>query len=154
MFFGLVITATDSISLGPKVFQGTIYVFFGSILHSLVYVLNEYIMKPKRIIKSKKDDLTTEVYNCNKSDYLSVNMNCSIQAGVAFIGSLMWQISYTSHHFTESIWIPMQEAGTSLKRGIILLCLFCLSNLVHALCYFHCLQKLPGEYHYHSRFYN
>lgn len=136
VFFGLVITATDSINFGPDVFRGTVYVFLGSMVHGLVYALNEYLMKPKRLVKKRS---STEVYTCNYSEYLSANMNCSFQMGVAFFGSLIWQLTYTSKHFTESILIPMEKAGTTLTQGMALLFLFALTSFVsigHCLYFF------------------
>ena len=123
VFGGLAITATNSVSVGPDVFQGALLVVFGSSLHAMTYVLSEAIMV---------------------KESLSVQMNCAVQGIVACGVFLSWQLLYTRVHFHDRLEIPMANAGTSIPKAIGILLSLSASNLVHALSFFYTLKHFPG----------
>ncbi len=124
VFGGLAITATDSVSVGPDVFKGSIFVLVGSSFHAMTYVLSEGIM--------------------TDGEQFSPQMNCAIQGIVASIIYLWWQLVYTSKHLQERVIDPMEAAGTSLPKAIVVLMSLSLSNLAHALSFFYTLKNYPG----------
>jgi drug/metabolite transporter (DMT)-like permease len=124
VFGGLAITATDSVAVGPDVFKGSLMVLIGSSFHAMTYVMSEAIMTDK--------------------DQISPQLNCSIQGLVASSLYLSWQFVYTSKHLEERVISPMEAAGTSITKAIIVLVSLALSNLVHALSFFYTLKHYPG----------
>ena len=138
VFLGLVITAFDSISLGPKVFHGSLLVFFGSMMHAFFYVMSEGILTQKQ--SSSDGDKEDE----ESEEPLSVVMNTSIQTGVAMSTNLVWQLSYTRTHFHELIWVPMQKQHTTPLMAIMILVAIGLTNLVHCTSFFSTLKHFPG----------
>jgi len=124
VFGGLAITATDSVSVGPDVFKGSLLVLIGSSVHAMTYVLSEAIMKD--------------------GEQFSPQMNCAIQGTVASVIYLLWQLFYTSKHLQERVIAPMEAAGTSIPRAICVLVSLSISNLVHALSFFYTLKNYPG----------
>lgn len=124
VFLGLILTATNSVRVGPEVYNGALLVTFGSSLHSMTYVLSEAIMV--------------------EGDRLSVQLNCALQGFVACVLYLLWQIFYTRPRFHQLIEIPMQTSGTRMSYAVCLLFSLSLSNLVHALSFFYMLRHFPG----------
>lgn len=125
VFLGLALTATNSLSLGQDVIMGSFLVFSGSVMHGLTYVMSEAIMTVG-------------------DDKLSVQQNTGIQGTVAGLCFLTWQCIYTLPRFEERILDPMQAAGTTVGHALTLLVLFGLSNLIHAVTFFHTLRHFPG----------
>jgi drug/metabolite transporter (DMT)-like permease len=125
VFAGLVLTATDSIELGPGVLHGAMLVAVGSSLHGLFYVMSESVMT-------------------NGDERLSVEHNCAVQGITASFCFLVWQMVYTLPRFDDKIWEPMQLAGTSIWKGLGLLTLFALVSFLHSITFFHTLRHLPG----------
>jgi len=124
VFAGLTITGFNSVDLGPGVLSGSIFVMVGSAFHACTYVLSEAVM--------------------TKGQKLTVPMNCAVQGIVACGAFTTWQIVYTRQHFQKDILEPMYDSGTSLSQAALLLSLFAISNLVHALTFFHTLKHFPG----------
>jgi drug/metabolite transporter (DMT)-like permease len=123
VFFGLVITSINSVSVGQHVFNGTILILIGSSLHALTYVLSEIIMTQQK---------------------LSLQLNCSIQAIVACTLYFLWQMIYTKKYYHEKIEIPMIESGTTIQVALMILFSLSLSNLIHATSFFYTLKYFPG----------
>lgn len=123
VFFGLVITSINSVSVGQHVFNGTILILIGSSLHALTYVFSEIIMTQQK---------------------LSLQLNCSIQAIVACTIYFLWQMIYTKKHYHEKMEIPMIESGTTVQVALIILFSLSLSNLIHATSFFYTLKYFPG----------
>jgi drug/metabolite transporter (DMT)-like permease len=124
VFLGLILTATNSVHVGPEVFNGALLVTFGSSLHALTYVLSEALMV--------------------QGDRLSVQLNCALQGFVACVLYLLWQLFYTRPRFHQLIEIPMETSGTHMSYAVCLLLSLSLSNLVHALSFFYMLRHFPG----------
>lgn len=124
VFLGLLITAFNSVALGPGVFRGSCLVVFGSSLHAMTYVLSEAIM--------------------TRGDKLDIAVNCAIQGLVACTAFLMWQIFYTRPRFTELILIPMNNAHTTSFRAIRILLSLSFANLIHALTFMYTLKYFPS----------
>jgi drug/metabolite transporter (DMT)-like permease len=123
VFLGLLITSFNSIAVGDHVFNGTILIICGSSMHALTYVLSEIIMTREK---------------------LSLTVNCSVQAIVACVFYILWQLIYTKKHYHELIALPMMENGTTVKSAIMILLSLSLSNLIHALSFFYTLKCFPG----------
>ncbi len=123
VFFGLVITSINSVSVGQHVFNGTILILIGSSLHALTYVLSEIIMTQQK---------------------LSLQLNCSIQAIVACTIYFLWQMVYTKKYYHEKMEIPMIESGTTVQVALMILFSLSLSNLIHATSFFYTLKYFPG----------
>ena len=123
VFFGLLLTSINSISVGQHVFHGTILIIVGSSLHALTYVLSEIIMTHEK---------------------LSLQLNCSIQGIVACIIYLIWQCIYTRRYYNEKIAIPMMNNGTTITFALLVLFSLSTSNLIHATSFFYTLKYFPG----------
>jgi len=134
VFLGLIVTVFNSTSYGKDVVNGSMLVFVGSSLHALTYVLSEIIMTRG----------TAATSTSTHSNRLSVKMNCAVQGIVACVAYLLWQIIYTRQHFQESILEPMKVANTTYAYAIFILCTIAVSNLVHALTFFHTLKYFQG----------
>lgn len=124
VFFGLGITSTNSVSVGPEVFFGAILVLFGSAIHALTYVLSEALMV--------------------QGERLTIQMNCAFQGAVACLLYFSWQMIYTRTHFHDLILVPMQESGTEIKKALCVMFSLSVTNLVHALSFFYTLKNFPG----------
>ncbi|OEU20780.1 hypothetical protein FRACYDRAFT_149139, partial [Fragilariopsis cylindrus CCMP1102] len=124
VFGGLALTAKDSVNLGEDVLKGSTYIFLGSAMHGLTYVMSEAVMKGEH--------------------KLSVLQNNFVQGSVAASVFLVWQIFYTIPHFNEHIWYPMQQAGTTVWYACILFGAFGVANIVHSITFFHTLLHFPG----------
>eukprot|EP00536_Pseudo-nitzschia_multiseries_P000452 jgi/Psemu1/321610/estExt_fgenesh1_pg.C_60011 len=123
VFGGLAITALDSSNMGRNVVTGSMYIFLGSAMHGLTYVMCEAVM-------TVGDEKVTAVQN---------NL---VQGGFAGGMFLLWQLVYTVPHSSE-ITVPMQKSGTSLWYALVLLGAFGMSNVVHSYTYFHTLLHFP-----------
>lgn len=120
VFGGLCITASNSMTLGPAVFRGTVLVLIGSCLHGGTYVLSEAIMIGP--------------------EQLSPIENSTIQGLVACIALSLWQIIYTVPNWDSLIAAPMKVAGTSITTAIAIMLSFALINLVHSIGFFQVLK--------------
>ena len=125
VFVGLGITATDSVNMGNNVLKGSCLILLGSAMHGLTYVLCEGIMTVGE-------------------ERMSIAQNNFVQSSVNGCLFSVWQLFYTLPHFKESIWLPMQDAKTSIWYALILLGSFGGSNVIHSLSYFHTLKYFPG----------
>jgi hypothetical protein len=125
VFAGLAITATDSVNTGTDVLKGTFFIILGSGMHGLTYVMSEAVMT----VGEEK---------------LTVLQNNFVQASVAASLFLTWQLLYTLPHFSEFIWNPMKDAGTTILYALVLLGGFGGSNIVHSITFFHTLCHFPG----------
>lgn len=125
VFVGLGITATDSVNMGSNVLKGSCLILLGSAMHGFTYVLCEGIMTVGE-------------------ERMSIAQNNFVQSSVNGCLFLVWQLFYTLPHFNESIWLPMQDAKTSILYALILLGSFGGSNVIHSLSYFHTLKYFPG----------
>ena len=125
VFFGLGITATDSVNKRENVLIGSVLVIFGSAMHGMTYVLSEAVMTVG-------------------DETLSVVQNNFVQS--AFNGCLLlvWQLFYTLPRFNESIWDPMQDAETTIWYAWILLGTFGALSIVHSLTHFFTLKHFRG----------
>ena len=124
VFFGLALTALDSIEVGPSVFRGALLVMLGAALHGSIHVTSEWIMRPP--------------------DCVSVQMNCAIQSVVTTLAYSAWQIIYTRHHFQEAILAPMEEAGTTAVTAGVVLGAIATTSLVHSLAFYRTIRDFPG----------
>ena len=124
VFIGLAITATDSAHGGSNVAKGSCLILLGSAMHGMTYVLNEGIMTVGE-------------------QQLSVLQNNFVQSGTNGCLLLAWQLFYTLPHFNEDIWIPMNEAKTSIGYASILLGVFGLLSIIHSYTYFFTLKHYP-----------
>mmetsp|Transcript_38278 Transcript_38278/g.42332 ORF Transcript_38278/g.42332 Transcript_38278/m.42332 type:complete len:263 (+) Transcript_38278:396-1184(+) len=127
VFVGLAITATDSGGAGSNILNGTCFIIVGSAMHGLTYVMSEAVMTVG-----------------GEEERLTVLQNNFVQASVAASLFLVWQLLYTLPHFNESIYEPMQVANTAVWYALLLLGGFGLSNVVHAITFFHTLKHFPG----------
>lgn len=125
VFGGLALTATDSFQLGEGVLQGSTLVFVGASMHGLTYVMSEAIMT-------------------RGDDRLSIQQNTGIQASVAALCFLFWQIVYTIPNWTEKVTIPIENAGVSRWYALSLLVAFGLANVIHSITFYHTLLHFPG----------
>ena len=125
VFLGLVLTATDSLTMGNSVIKGLILVIFGSAMHAFTYVASEFVMRRSKTV-------------------LTVEQNCAVQATVGAIVFLIWQLIYTLPRYENVLGDPMRRAGTTFAFGLFILCCFGLINLVHSLTFYHTLLNFPG----------
>lgn len=145
VFGGLAITATDhSVQVGSDVAHGLLLVIFGSAMHGLTYVLCEVVMVIQEEAFANMPPIVQLVLGDKQEQRLTVVQNCAIQGFLAVLFMLMWQIMYTVPHFDHLILEPAQQAGTTLWIAGIILGLFALANLIHALSYFFTLRHFPG----------
>jgi drug/metabolite transporter (DMT)-like permease len=124
VFGGLVITALDSISLGPDVVNGTLLILFGSSMHAITYVWSECVMIG--------------------NEGLSVSQNSAIQGVMAFSLLLCWQIIYTAERWDVLIEGPMTAAGTTASRAITILLFFAMVSLIHSYSFYYTVKHYPG----------
>jgi drug/metabolite transporter (DMT)-like permease len=124
VFGGLVITAADSINLGPDVVKGTIIIFVGSCMHAITYVLSEVVMVGET--------------------GLSVSQNAAVQGTSAFGLLLLWQIVYTIPRWHTLVQEPMQMAETHVWSAVLLLLLFASANLIHSYTFYYTVKHYPG----------
>ena len=124
VFFGLTLTATSSIKLGPDVMNGTLLILFGSCAHAATYVMSEAVM--------------------TGHDKLTVLQNTSVQGIVACVFLLLWQLFYTIPHFNQLIGEPVEDANTSLFYAIIIMLGFAVANLLHSVTFYTTIKHYPG----------
>ena len=127
VFGGLTITALDSLQFGDSVVKGTLYVFVGSAFHAMTYVFCEAVM-----------------IGDDESQKLTVSQNCAIQANTASILFFLWQLVYTVPRIDSVLWVPMQQAETSIFQALFILILFGVVNLIHSIAFYETLLHLPG----------
>lgn len=96
----------------------------GSSIHALTYVFNEAVMT-------------------RGEEKVSIRVNCSVQGMVACFFYLLWQLLYTQRNFATLIWEPMQHSHTNILGAALLLISLSVTNLIHALSYFHTLKYFP-----------
>jgi drug/metabolite transporter (DMT)-like permease len=125
VFGGLLITATNSIHLGPDVTHGTFLVFVGSAMHALTYIMSEAVMT-------------------KGTERLSVKQTAAIQGLVAFVGLGFWQLVYTWPRYDALIAGPMEAAGTTVYKAAAIFVVFALANLVHSITFYHTICHYPG----------
>jgi drug/metabolite transporter (DMT)-like permease len=163
VFGGLCITSLDSISLGPDVVRGTIYILIGSCMHGATYVFSEAIMmtshgQPQDTTST--NNIVTNIVTPNKDNdahycdrppsppstrhRLTYTENSGIQGMVACIGLLIWQIIYTIPRWDELIRQPTLRAGTTLLQAIGILLAFSLANLFHSVSFYYTVAHYPG----------
>lgn len=126
VFIGLAITASDSTNMGHDVVKGSIFIFIGSTMHGLTYVMSESVM------------LGTG------EQRVSVLQNTFVQTSVAAALFIIWQLVYTLPHFNELIWYPMQEIKTTIWYACFLFFAFGMANVIHSITFFHTLLHFPG----------
>ena len=132
VFGGLTITATDSLQLGHSVMKGLFLVTFGSALHALTYIASEVVMT------------TTTTTNDTTTAILTVEQNCAVQSTTGATVFFLWQLLYTLPNYDKVLKVPMEQSGTTVLMGIIILCLFGITNLIHSLAFYHTLAYFPG----------
>lgn len=113
--------ATVLVSETKDTVQGTAFIFIGSIFHSLCYIMSENIL------------LESEL----KPELLSTLMGIF---GVFIFG--LWQVFYTIPHFDTLVRSEVASHHGSLWVIITAYSTLILSNLVHAVCFFHLLSLL------------
>jgi len=124
VFGGLALTAIDSVNLGKDVVKGSMFIFVGSAMHGLTYVMSEAIMLGEH--------------------KLTVLQNNFVQGTVAAAVFLVWQLVYTLPRFDQLIWYPMQDAGTTVLYACTLFGAFGVANIIHSTTFFHTLLHFPG----------
>jgi hypothetical protein len=164
VFGGLCITSLDSISLGPDVVRGTIYILIGSCMHGATYVFSEAIMMtshglPQDTTTGSTNHISTNIVTPSDHDghcgdrpppppstrhRLTYTENSGIQGMVACIGLLLWQIIYTIPRWDELIRQPTLRAGTILLQAIGILLAFSLANLFHSVSFYYTVAHYPG----------
>jgi len=125
VFFGLTMTAHDSLQLGDEVIKGCILVIVGSALHALTYIFSEAIMTVGE-------------------ETLTVTQNCGIQSTVATLVLGIWQVVYTVPNWHEAIGGPMAEARTTMFWAVSLLVAFGFLSWIHSVTFYETLVHFPG----------
>jgi len=155
---GLSLTAMDSLALGNSVFLGACLVFVGSAFHGMTYVMCEKIMTPSSSLAdapSRKLECgvaqsstavvqTTNQFNRQKAEHLSIRANCATQGIIAMLAFLLWQLVFTLPHLQVLILAPMAEAGTTALQALTILTAISIANLLHSVTYFTTLKYFPG----------
>jgi drug/metabolite transporter (DMT)-like permease len=124
VFGGLVLTATSSIELGPKVAHGTLIIVLGSCMHAATYVWSEVIMLGPL--------------------GLSPQQNSAIQGFMALTVLTLWQVFYTWPRRNELIIEPSKMAQTSLIYASVIMMGFGIANLIHSVTFYHTIKHYPG----------
>jgi drug/metabolite transporter (DMT)-like permease len=124
VFSGLVVTATDSIQLGPDVAHGTLLMVLGSCMHAATYVWSERIMLGE--------------------EGLTVTQNSAIQGLVALGLLCAWQCIYTAPRWHDLLSNPMHTAGTTFAQASGILLAFAVANLIHSVAFYHTIKHYPG----------
>jgi len=125
VFGGLVVTATNSVSLGEDVTHGTGLVLVGSAMHALTYVMSESVMTVG-------------------AERLTIRQNAAIQGLVACVGLFVWQLLYTWPRYDALILEPAKAAGTTVCMAAAIFGGFLLANFVHSISFYHTLKYYPG----------